>query len=73
MKALLAFALIVIVAIGMIHPQGALAGSWDTENFDGGSGSTSNTTVDTSSSVPDIGPSGPVGYYDADMNYHSTS
>jgi len=24
-----------------------------------------------SSDVPDIGPSGPVGYYDEDMNYHS--
>lgn len=55
--------------------------SFDTNNvtnyedvsFDGGGGSTINTEYDTESyqNVPDVGPSGPVGYYDSEGNYHS--
>jgi len=70
MKQLL-FILALLFTVGMVSPQAALAESWDTENFDGGPGSTINTTVDTSSDVPDVGPSGAVGYYDEDMEYHS--
>lgn len=55
--------------------------SFDTNNvtnyedvsFDGGGGSTINTEYDTESyqNVPDVGPSGPVGYYDSEGNYYS--
>jgi hypothetical protein len=70
MKTFLIITIAVLLTAGMICPQTVLA--WDTENFDGGSGSTINTDVDTSSSsVPDVGPSGPVGYYDENMEYHS--
>jgi len=39
--------------------------------FDGGEGSASNTGTYDTSSVPDVGASGPVGYYDENMDYHS--
>ena len=73
MKTLSVIAVVVFLTAGMICIQAAPAYSWNTENFDGGSGSTINTEVDTSSSsnVPDVGPSGPVGYYDENMEYHS--
>jgi len=61
--------LAVLCIVGFSLP--ALVSAEDTSCFDGGPGSTSNTTYDSSSDVPDVGPSGPVGYYDKDMNYHS--
>ncbi|MDD5085250.1 MAG: hypothetical protein PHE61_04305 [Candidatus Omnitrophica bacterium] len=41
--------------------------------FDGGSGSTYNTSSSSYpvGDVPDVGDSGPVGYYDESGNYHS--
>ncbi len=44
----------------------------DPSNYDGGSGSTLNTaSTDYPTDVPDVGPSGPVGYYDENGDYHS--
>lgn len=71
MKLFIVIALAVFLPFGLMGQQAVYASSWDTENFDGGPGSTINTTVDTSSSVPDIGDAGPVGYYDENMEYHS--
>ena len=77
-KSLAALAVVFMLA-GM-----AFAGAWDdaqstyedTSTFDGGSGSTINTSPSSYdsgdySSVPDIGDAGPVGYYDENGNYHS--
>ncbi|MDD5633847.1 MAG: hypothetical protein PHW46_01055 [Candidatus Omnitrophica bacterium] len=46
----------------------------DTAYFDGGDGSTIDTSPSAgsySSDVPDVGESAPVGYYDENGNYHS--
>ncbi len=68
----------VLMFVGTLCPQIAFAYDdldgviADTAYFDGGNGSTLNEPVqNTSSSVPDIGPSGPVGYVDQNGDYHS--
>ena len=80
MKGLLTGIIAVIFVFALIlTPQVVMAGAYDdatgtasdTAYFDGGSGSTINTSASTESSVPDVGPSGPVGYYDQDGEYHS--
>ncbi len=73
MRKLFAILMVFCLVAGAGLMQPVVAGAEDTSFFDGGSGSTSNTSYSSSSSVPDVGPSGPVGYYDADMNYHSNS
>lgn len=47
--------------------------SSDSSTFDGGYGSTSNTSSSSYpvGDVPDVGESGPVGYYDENGDYHS--
>jgi len=76
-KLLFVFALISLSLTPLGHSNDLeIDGNYnDTNVWDGGTGSTlstadSSTDYDTQS-VPDVGPSGPVGYYDQDGNYHS--
>ncbi len=68
MKKIFAIVVVFCLIASLGFTSNALAGASDelsgggdsTAYFDGGPGSTINTPYDTSTSVPDIGPSGPV-------------
>ena len=68
MGKLFAILMVACLLTSLGFTSAALAGAYDdlseggnsTAYFDGGSGSTINTSYDTSNDVPDIGPCGPV-------------